>query len=88
MDLQDYRAARHRRLVEMATELGVPADRAAAVVDRVIEDQRRRIVRSADPDQAVVPALREEVLGGRSRRPRSPSSCSSPPSRRLSRSRS
>ena len=56
MDLQDYRAARHRRLVEMATELGVPADRAAAVVDRVIEDQRRRIVRSADPDQVVVPA--------------------------------
>jgi len=69
MDLQDYRAARHRRLVEMATELGVPADRAAAVVDRVIEDQRRRIVRSADPDQVVVPALREEVLGGRSRSP-------------------
>jgi hypothetical protein len=69
MDLQDYRAARHRRLVEMATELGVPADRAAAVVDRVIEEQRRRIVRSADPDQVVVPALREEVLGGRSRRP-------------------
>ena len=69
MDLQDYRDARHRRLVEMATELGVPADRAAAVVDRVIEDQRRRIVRSADPDQVVVPALREEVLGGRSRGP-------------------
>ena len=69
MDLQDYRAARHRRLVEMATELGVPADRAAAVVDRVIEDQRRRIVRCADPDQVVVPALREEVLGGRSRGP-------------------
>ena len=69
MDLQDYRAARHRRLVEMATELGVPADRAAAVVDRVIEDQRRRILRSDDPDQVVVPALREEVLGGRSRGP-------------------
>ncbi|MDR7255422.1 hypothetical protein J2X46_004429 [Nocardioides sp. BE266] len=69
MDLQDYRDARHRRLVEMATELGVPADRAAAVVDRVIEDQRRRILRSADPDQVVVPALREEVLGRRSRGP-------------------
>lgn len=69
MDLQDYRDARHRTLVEMATGLGVPADRAAAVVDRVIEDQRRRIVRSDDPDQVVVPALREEVLGGRSRRP-------------------
>jgi hypothetical protein len=69
MDLQDYRVARHRRLVELATELGVPADRAAAVVDRVIEDQRRRIVRSADPDQVVVPALREEVLGRQSRGP-------------------
>jgi hypothetical protein len=69
MDVQDYRAARHRRLVEMATELGVPADRAAAVVDRVIEDQRRRIVRSVDPDQVVVPALHEEVLGRRSRFP-------------------
>lgn len=69
MDLEDYRAARHRRLVEMAVELGVPADRAAAVVDGVIEDQRRRIIRSADPDQVVVPALREEVLGGRSRGP-------------------
>lgn len=69
MDLEDYRAARHRRLVEMAIELGVPADRAAAVVDDVIEDQRRRIIRSADPDQVVVPALRAEVLGGRSRGP-------------------
>ncbi|MDZ5662243.1 PASTA domain-containing protein [Nocardioides sp. S-58] len=69
MDLGDYRAARHRRLVEMATELGVPADQAAEVVDRVIEDQRRRIVRSADPDEVVVPALREEVLGRRSRGP-------------------
>ena len=69
MDLQDYRDARHRRLVDFAIELGVPADRAAAVVDRVIEDQQRRIVRSADPDQVVVPALREEVLGGRARGP-------------------
>ncbi len=69
MDLQDYRAARHRRLVEIATELGVSADDAAAVVDRVIEDQRRRIVRSADPDEVVVPALREAVLGRRSRGP-------------------
>ena len=69
MDVQDYRAARHRRLVEIAIELGVPADGAAAVVDRVIEDQRRRIARSADPDEVVVPALREAVLGGRSRGP-------------------
>ncbi len=69
MDVEDYRAARHRRLVEIAIELGVPTDRAAGVVDRVIEDQRRRIRRSTDPDEVVVPALREEVLGGRSRGP-------------------
>ena len=69
MDVEDYRAARHRRLVEIAIEIGVPTDRAAGVVDRVIEDQRRRIVRAADPDDVVVPALREEVLGGRSRGP-------------------
>ena len=69
MDVEDYRAARHRRLVEIAVGLGVPADSAAAVVDRVIEDQRRRILRSADPDEVVVPALREEVVGGRRRCP-------------------
>lgn len=69
MDLQDYRDARRRTLVETAIELGVPAERAATVVDQVIEDQRRRIVRSADPDQVVVPALREHVLGRPSRRP-------------------
>ncbi|RYC11115.1 PASTA domain-containing protein [Nocardioides zhouii] len=69
MDVEDYRVARHRRLVEIAIELGVPTDRAAGVVDRVIEDQRRRILRAADPDEVVVPALREEVLGGRSRGP-------------------
>lgn len=69
MDLQDYRDARRRRLVELAMELGVPADRAAAVVDRVILEQRGRIVRSADPDQVVVPALHEHVLGKPSRRP-------------------
>ena len=39
------------------------------MVDRVIDDQRRRIVRSADPDQVVVPALRAEVLGAQSRSP-------------------
>ncbi len=69
MDLPDYRAARHWRLVEIAIELGVPAEDAAAVVDRVIEDQRRRIVGSADPDEVVVPALRAEVLGTGTRSP-------------------
>jgi len=69
MDVEHYRAARHRRLVETAIGLGVPEDRAAEVVDRVLDAQRRRILRSADPDEVVLPALREEVLGGRSRRP-------------------
>ncbi|MCF6378402.1 PASTA domain-containing protein [Nocardioides KLBMP 9356] len=69
MDLEDYRAARHHHLVEVAAGLGVPADRAAEVVDRVIEAQRRRILRSADPDEVVVPALRDEVLGRPSRGP-------------------
>ncbi|CAM3558583.1 PASTA domain-containing protein [Nocardioides zeicaulis] len=67
MDVEDYRAARRTRLVGLATDLGVPADEAGSVVDRVIEAQRRRILRADDPDDVVVPALREEVLG----RPRS-----------------
>lgn len=67
MDVEDYRAARRTRLVELAVGLGVPADDAGPVVDRVIEAQRRRIARADDPDEVVVPALREEVLG----RPRS-----------------
>lgn len=67
MDVEDYRAARRARLVELAIGLGVPADEAGQVVDRVVEAQRRRISRAEDPDDVVVPALREEVLG----RPRS-----------------
>ena len=67
MDVEDYRAARRTRLVELATGLGVPAGEAEQVVDRVIEAQARRIRRSEDPDEVVVPALREEVLGPRSR---------------------
>lgn len=67
MDVEDYRAARRTRLVELAVGLGVPEDEAGPVVDRVVEAQRRRIVRAEDPDDVVVPALRQEVLG----RPRS-----------------
>lgn len=64
MDVEDYRAARRTRLVEVATGLGVPAAEAGQVVDRVIEAQRRAILRAEDPDDVVVPALRAEVLGG------------------------
>ncbi len=67
MDVEDYRAARRTRLVEIATGLGSPSDEAGQVVDRVIEAQRRRILRAEDPDEVVVPALHDAVLGRRSR---------------------
>lgn len=67
MDVEEYRAARRTRLVELALELGVPAVEADLVVDRVIVEQQRRIRRAEDPDDVVVPALRERVLDGRSR---------------------
>jgi hypothetical protein len=67
MDLEEYRAARRTRLIELATSLGVPTDESALMVDEVIEEQRRRIRRAEDPDDVVVPALRQRVLGGRRR---------------------
>ena len=66
MDVEEYRAARRSRLVELAVDLGVPPDEAGPVVDRVIVEQQRRIRRAEDPDDVVVPALRDEVLDGRS----------------------
>jgi hypothetical protein len=65
MDVEEYRAARRTRLVERALELGLPADEAGLVVDRVIADQRRRIRRAEDPDDVVVPALRDAIVAGR-----------------------
>ncbi len=67
MDIDEYRAARRTRLVELAIELGAPVDESALMVDQVIEEQQRRIRRSEDPDDVVVPALRDRVLGGRRR---------------------
>lgn len=64
MDVEEYRAARRTRLVERAVELGLPADEAGLLVDRVIEEQRRRIRRAEDPDDVVVPALRDAILAG------------------------
>lgn len=65
MDVEEYRAARRTRLVERAVELGLPADEAGLVVDRVIAEQRRRIRRAEDPDDVVVPALRDAIVVGR-----------------------
>ena len=67
MDVDEYRAARRTRLIELATELGVPSDESALLVDEVIEEQQRRIRRATDPDDVVVPALRHRVLSGRRR---------------------
>lgn len=64
MDVEEYRAARRTRLVERAAELGLPADEAGLVVDRVIAEQHRRIRRAEDPDDVVVPALRDAILAG------------------------
>ncbi len=63
MDVEEYRAARRTRLVERAVELGLPPDEAGLVVDRVIVEQRRRIRRADDPDDVVVPALGDAILG-------------------------
>ena len=67
MDIDEYRAARRTRLIELATELGVPTAESALMVDQVIEEQQRRIRRAEDPDDVVVPALRHRALGGRRR---------------------
>ena len=67
MDVEEYRAARRTRLVERAVDLGLPADEAGLVVDRVIAEQRRGIRRAEDPDDVVVPALRDAILGDRTR---------------------
>lgn len=67
MDVEEYRAARRLRLIGLAVELGVPEGDADLVVDQVIEEQRRRIGRAEDPDDVVVPALREKIQGGRPR---------------------
>ena len=71
MDLEDYRSARRSRLVELAIDLGVPPDECGPMVDGVIDEQQRRIRRAEDPDDVVVPALRERASGGPSH-PRRP----------------
>lgn len=63
MEFEQYVVARRLRLLELAVELGVSEDGAAAVVDEVLAEQRRAIARADDPDPAVREALREAVIG-------------------------
>jgi len=63
MDFDVYVAARRGRLVERAIELGVPDELAAERVDRVLDQQRRRIRKENDPDPLVHEALERSVAG-------------------------
>lgn len=63
MDPREYRDARWYSLLRTATELGVPAEEAPALVQRVLEEHRRAIRRAEDPDPLVHEALRDAVLG-------------------------
>ena len=61
MDPAEYRDARWYALLRDAAALGVPEDEAPALVQRVLDQQRRAIRRSDDPDPAVQQALRDAV---------------------------
>ncbi len=70
MDHDEYVAARRGRLLEHAAELGCPEKVAADQVDWVLEEQRRLIERSEDPDPGVREALARHIAGVRE--PRGP----------------
>lgn len=61
MDPAEYRDARWYALLRDAADLGVPDDEAPALVQRVLDGQRRAIRRSDDPDPLVQQALRDAV---------------------------
>lgn len=63
MDFDAYVAARRTRLVEHAVDLGVDEALAPALVDQVLAEQRRRIIRADDPDPVVHDALERVVRG-------------------------
>lgn len=63
MDPQEYRDARWYSLLRDAEDLGVPAEDAPALVQRVLDQQRRAIRSADDPDPLVRDALRDAVLG-------------------------
>lgn len=72
MDPADYRDARWYALLRAAADLGVPEGDAPALVQRVLDTNRRAIRRSDDPDPLVHDALRDAVHPPppQSRRPR------------------
>ncbi|GAA1127005.1 PASTA domain-containing protein [Nocardioides aquiterrae] len=63
MDPQEYRDARWYALLRAATDLGVDPEEAPALVQRLLDEQRRAIRRADDPDPLVHAALRDAVLG-------------------------
>lgn len=63
MDPREYVDARWYALLRAADDLGVPEEDAPALVQRVLEANRRGIRRADDPDPLVLDALRTEVLG-------------------------
>jgi hypothetical protein len=69
MEPRDYADVRRYALVRAAVELGVPAEDAPGLVERVLQEQARRIRKAEDPDPLVHEALAEAVRrrGGRSR---------------------
>jgi hypothetical protein len=69
MEPREYADVRRYALVRAAVELGVPAEDAPGLVERVLEEQSRRIRRAEDPDPLVHEALAEAVRrrGGRRR---------------------
>ena len=63
MEFEEYVVARRTRLVEQAVGLGVAPEAAPGLVDQVLDQERRAIARSEDPDPHVQQALRVTVLG-------------------------
>jgi hypothetical protein len=67
VDPREYLDARWYALVRTAVDLGVPEEDAAALVHRVLAENRRAIRHAEDPDPLVRDALREAALGPRPR---------------------
>ncbi|MGY2701377.1 hypothetical protein ACVW2K_000961 [Nocardioides sp. HB32] len=63
VDPGEYFDARWHSLVRAAVDLGVPDEEAPAVVQRVLDGNRRSIRRAEDPDPLVLDALHDAVLG-------------------------
>jgi PASTA domain-containing protein len=70
VDPREYLDARWYALVRSAVDLGVPEEDAPALVQRVLDENRRAIRRAGDPDPLVHEALRDAALGPPPRRRR------------------